>query len=116
MLFVLYCKLAQGQSVPGGTVTAVPWKGGFALFLSDPNAGVYTATGIPGAPQTWGPWRLVSYGNSKPGATITPVQYNDQIALFSIDQRERDAGKPDDWAIGRIQRDRGRMLGLLVWC
>ncbi len=94
--------IAQGQTTPGGTVTAIPWKTGLALFLVDSRiAGVFTATGIPGVPETWGPWRLVSNGNSAPGATVTPVPWNDQIALFIVDNYGgvfMNVGDPDgDW-------------------
>jgi hypothetical protein len=78
-----WSSVSEGRSMPGAPVTAVPWKNGFALFLADPNGGVYTATGNPQI--GWGLWTSVSEGRSAPGGTITAVPWKNGFALFLAD-------------------------------
>jgi hypothetical protein len=85
--------VAQGLTLPGGSVNALgygPLSGPnrlptkMAVFLVDPNAGVYAAGGDP--QRGWGPgWAPVHWGNSKPGSPVTALQYGNQIAVFIAD-------------------------------
>jgi Fibronectin type III domain len=78
-----WASVSEGRSTPGALVTAVPWGERFALFLTDPNGGVY---GTGGDPQRgFGPWASVSEGRSTPGAPVTAVPWGEQFALFVAD-------------------------------
>jgi hypothetical protein len=74
---------AGGRTTPGAPVTAVPWRNRIAVFLADPNGGIYTAVGDPQA--GFGPWASVSEGRSTPGARVTVVPWGDRIAVFLAD-------------------------------
>nr|MDQ3566160.1 hypothetical protein [Pseudomonadota bacterium] len=74
-----------GRSTPGAPVTAVlTAQDRVALFLADPNGGIYTTSGS--AEGSWGPWTSVSEGRSTPGAPVTAVVTGqDRVALFLAD-------------------------------
>src|SRR6266446_6535979 len=72
--------VSEGSSTPGGPVTAVPWGSGFALFLADPNGGIYTAAGDPHA--GFGPWGFVVDGLTAPGAPVSAVGDGERVGLF----------------------------------
>ncbi len=55
----------------------------FALFIADPNGGIYTAAGDPQG--GFGPWASVSEGRSMPGAPVTAVPWGNRFALFIAD-------------------------------
>ena len=81
-----WSSVAEGRSIPGAPVTAIALANErFALFLADPNGGIYTATG--NAAQGWGPgWSSVAEGSSTPGAPVTAVALaNERFALFIAD-------------------------------
>ena len=92
--------VSEGSSTPGAPVAAVPWEGSFALFISDPNGGVYTIKAVPG----YG-WTPVDLGRrSKPGGQVTAVPWGNRFALFMTDpsgQTYMTAGIPyqvwDNW-------------------
>ncbi len=77
-----WTSVSEGSTKPGAPVTAVvlgPDR--IALFLADPNGGVYTASGS--AKHGWTQWTSVSEGTSMPGAPVTAVVLGpDRIALF----------------------------------
>ena len=75
--------VAQGQSLPGAPITAVGLgRNRVALFLADPNGGVYSIAGNP-VTQRWGGWIFVPERLTTPGAYITPVVMSaDQVAVF----------------------------------
>src|SRR5258708_521260 len=78
--------VAEGRSTPGAPVTAVGLANErFALFVTDPNGGIYTASG--NAAQGWGDgWSPVADGRSTPGAPVTAVGLaNERFALFVTD-------------------------------
>jgi hypothetical protein len=83
--------VSEGSSTPGGPVTAIPWGNNIALFLADPNGGIYTALGDPnyaadhGNFAGFGRWRSVSEGSSTPGARVTAIPWGNNIALFLAD-------------------------------
>jgi hypothetical protein len=81
------------MSMPGSFIASVPYGQGFALFITDPNGGIYT---IGGDPQGFGRWsnvpgiRFFSMGNeppmnAKPGSPVTAVRYGQGLALFVAD-------------------------------
>ena len=74
------------RTTPGAPITAVPWGmgGRFALFVTDPNGGVYTSGGDPFR-RWWQPWTSVSEGRTTPGAPITVVPWGAGFALFIAD-------------------------------
>ena len=81
-----WSSVAEGRSMPGAPVTAVALADGrFALFLADPNGGIYTASG--NAALGWGDgWSSVAEGRSMPGAPVTAVALADgRFALFLAD-------------------------------
>ena len=78
-----WASVSEGRSTPGAPITAVPWGQRIALFLADPNGGVYTTGGDPQG--GFGPWASVSEGRSTPGAPITAVPWGQRIALFLAD-------------------------------
>ena len=58
--------VAEGRSTPGAPVTAVlTGQNRIALFLADPNGGIYTISGFG---ESWGQWKTVAEGRSTPGA------------------------------------------------
>jgi len=78
-----WASVSEGKSTPGAPVTAVPWGNRIAVFLADPNGGIYTAAGDPQA--GFGPWASVSEGRSTPGAPVTAVPWGNRIAVFLAD-------------------------------
>ena len=81
-----WSSVAEGSSMPGAPVTAVGLPDErFALFIADPNGGIYTASG--NADQGWGAgWSSVAQGSSMPGAPVTAVGLPDErFALFIAD-------------------------------
>jgi hypothetical protein len=80
-----WSSVSEGSTAPGGTVTALPTispEGHFALFLADPNGGVYTTEGS--TQRGWGPWSSVSEGSTRPGARVTAVQIGTRDDLFAL--------------------------------
>jgi hypothetical protein len=75
--------VSDGRAVPGSPITAVPWRQSFALFVADPNGGIYTTGGDPQA--GFGPWTSVSEGASTPGAAVTAVPWGERFAVFIAD-------------------------------
>jgi Phosphodiester glycosidase len=77
--------VSQGGAPPGSLVTAVPFGQRFAVFITDPNGGIYTTGGTPGTP--FGPWALVGDPfRAKPGSPVTAVPWGDRFALFVTDK------------------------------
>ena len=65
----LWTSVSQGGNTPGAPITAVlSAPNRITLFLSDPEGGIYTASGFG---DQWGSWTSVSDGASTPGAPIT---------------------------------------------
>ncbi|WP_286572353.1 alkaline phosphatase family protein [Variovorax gracilis] len=79
--------MSEGRAGPGTSITAVSIAGGrIALFLADPDGGVFTASG--NAEQGWSPWSSVSEGRAGPKTSITAVPFaGNRIALFLADVR-----------------------------
>jgi hypothetical protein len=81
--WVPWSTVSEGSTTPGGWVTAAPWGQRFALFLADPNGGIY---GTGGDPQGgFGPWGLVPGRNpgwTTPGGPVTAVPWGQRFALF----------------------------------
>lgn len=75
-----WTSVSQGSTVPSANVTAIPWEGSFALFLSDPNGGIYAIKATPG----YG-WEAVPGRSSKPGAPITALLTGNRFTLFIAD-------------------------------
>lgn len=75
--------VSEGRATPSAPVTAVRWGNRFALFIADPNGGIYTAGGDPQG--GFGPWASVSEGRSTPGAPVTAVPWGNRFALFIAD-------------------------------
>jgi Fibronectin type III domain len=107
-----WTSVSQGSTTPGAPVAAIPWDDSFALFLSDPNGGVYAIKAIPG----YG-WEAVPGRSSKPGGQIAVVPWyrppaassstfaQPQFLLFMVDvngQVSFSSGRPyqgwDAWA------------------
>jgi hypothetical protein len=78
-----WSSVSEGRATAGAPVTAVPYGQRIALFLADPNGGIYTITGSPDA--GWGLWTSVSEGRSMPGARVTAVPWKNGFALFVAD-------------------------------
>ncbi len=96
--------MSQGSSLPGSLITAVPFGQRFAVFLTDPNGGVYTTAGTPGAP--FGPWTIIGDPfRAKPGSPVTAVPWGNRFALFITDKNgevfsttgEPQGGFPGGW-------------------
>ena len=91
LTWAAWASVSEGSSRPGGPVTAVPWGNNIALFLADPNGGIYTALGDRnyeadhGNFAGFGPWRSVSEGSSTPGGRVTAIPWGNNIALFLAD-------------------------------
>jgi hypothetical protein len=77
--------VSEGSTTLGAPVTAVPWgtRGRVAVFVADPNGGIYTTGGDPGG--GWGPWASVSEGSTTPGGSVTAVRWEQGFALFIAD-------------------------------
>ena len=77
--------MPKGASTPGAPVSAVvTGEDRVALFLADPNGGIYTTSGS--AATGWEPWTSVSEGASTPGAPVSAVVTGeDRVALFLAD-------------------------------
>ena len=77
--------MSEGSTTPGGHITAVATdEDRIALFLADPNGGVYTTSGSTA--RGWRPWTSVSEGSTTPGGYVTAVATgHDEIALFLAD-------------------------------
>ena len=76
----LWTSVSEGVSTPGGPVTAMPWEGSYALFISDPGGGIYTIKAVPG----YG-WEAVPGLTSKPGAPVTAMWSGSRFTLFMAD-------------------------------
>ena len=76
--------VSEGQTQPGGIVTAIhSGVDQFALFLADPQGGVYTASGSTASGSGWS---SVSEGQTTPGAPVTAVSLDGQtIFVFLAD-------------------------------
>jgi hypothetical protein len=70
--------VAQGSTMPGGPVTAVPWQSSYALFLADPNGGVYAIKAAPG----YG-WQQIPGLSTKPGTPVTALFSGGRFTLFA---------------------------------
>ena len=80
-----WASVSEGSSKPGAPVTAMPWPPNrVALFIADPNGGIYTTGGFPDS-EDWGPWATVSEGRTTPGAPVTAIRLGDRFALFVAD-------------------------------
>lgn len=78
-----WATVSQGRATAGSKVTVLPYANRLALFIADPNGGVYTAAGAPDA--GWGPWSNVSQGSTTPGAPVSAAPYENRFALFLVD-------------------------------
>jgi hypothetical protein len=74
---------AEGSSTPGAPITALPWGNDLALFITDPNGGVYATLWNPQA--RVGFWSYVQGISAKPGSPVTAVPYGEGLALFVAD-------------------------------
>jgi hypothetical protein len=82
LLWQNWILVSEGSTAPGGSVTAVPFEGTFALFISNPDGYVYTIKATPG----FG-WRLVqSNRRTLPGAPITALYDGSIFTLFMADE------------------------------
>jgi C1A family cysteine protease len=85
-----WASVSEGSTIHGATVSAVALTGQpgrVALFVADPNGGVYAAAGSPDA--GWGGWESVSEGSTIPGARVFAVELTGQpgrVALFLADR------------------------------
>jgi hypothetical protein len=75
-----WSSVAAGKGVPGTPVTAVSWGDSAALFLTDPNGGVYAIKASPG----FG-WQAVPGLTAKPGAPVTALASGGGFVLFVAD-------------------------------
>jgi hypothetical protein len=77
--------VSQGSAPPGSLVNAVPFGQSIAVFITDPNGGIYTTAGTPGAP--FGQWKIVGDRfRAKPGSPVSAVRWGDRFALFVTDK------------------------------
>jgi hypothetical protein len=74
--------VSEGSTLPGAPVAAVRWEESFALFLADPNGGIYTIKAEPGF--GWTPLALAT-GKAKPGGQITALASRGGFTLFMAD-------------------------------
>ena len=83
-----WSSVSEGHAAPGSSVSAVALGGDrFALFLADPDGGVYTASGS--ADHGWSPWSSVSEGHAAPASSVSAVALGgERFALFLADPRE----------------------------
>jgi phospholipase C len=79
-----WSSVSEGHAGPGTTVTAVPIAGDrFALFVADPEGGVFTASGNAGG---WSPWSSVSEGHAGPGTSVAAVLVEgNRFVLYAAD-------------------------------
>lgn len=111
-----WSSVSEGLSTPGGSVTAVqlldPVPSQVALFLADPNGGVYTTSG--NAQTGWAPWTTVSEGRTVPGAPVTAVRIGTatpgpnrtKFALFLTGRGLHDVGQRPGRLGALVQRVR----------
>jgi hypothetical protein len=76
----LWTSVSEGVSTPGAPVTAMPWEGSYALFVSDAGGGIYAIKAVPG----YG-WEAVPGLTSKPGAPVTAMWSGNRFTLFMAD-------------------------------
>jgi hypothetical protein len=69
--------VSEGSTMPGAQITALPWDDTYALFISDPNGGIYGIKAIPG----FG-WEYIPGITATPGAPVTAIVTDDQFTLF----------------------------------
>ena len=95
--------MSEGSSTPGGSVTVIPWGNNIALFIADPNGGIYTALGDPNYAADhvdhgvtfagFGGWGLVSGPSdpfrAAPGSPVTAVPYGGRFAVLVADPNGR---------------------------
>jgi hypothetical protein len=93
--------VSEGATSPGGRVSAAAVDDQVALFLVDPNGGVYTASGRV---KRWTPWFPVSQGSTVPGGTVTAVVDSENF----VDLLLADAG-------GGVYACRGRGTSWSGW-
>jgi len=102
-----WTSVSEGRTAPGSPVTAVASTrhlGRFALFVADPNGGIYTTSG--NAEDGWAPWTSVSEGRTAPGSPVTAERIGTadpnnpgRFALFVADPNGgiyTTSGKPED--------------------
>jgi hypothetical protein len=96
---VPWTSVSQGSAAPGSPVTALPYGERLAVFITDPNGGIYTTAGT--ADGGWGGWTTVAQGSAPPRSLVTAVPYGEQFALFITDPNGgiyTIGGTPDaDW-------------------
>jgi hypothetical protein len=82
-----WASVSEGRTTPGGQITAVPntgvGGGPLTLFITDPNGGIYTASGDPQA--GFGPWSFVPGITTAPGSPVTAVGWYAGLSLFVTD-------------------------------
>jgi hypothetical protein len=84
--------VSEGSTTPGAPVTAVTQGNNVALFIADPNGGVYTASGDPNYEADHGPfagfggWGSVSQVSTMPGAPVTAAPQGQRLDLFVSDR------------------------------
>src|SRR5260370_36779178 len=95
LTWAAWASVSEGSSTPGGRVTAVPWGNNIALFIADPNGGIYTALGDPNYAADhvdhgvnfagFGGWGLVSGGSGPSRAPAgSPVAGSPSARLFAL--------------------------------
>jgi hypothetical protein len=81
LIWERWTTVSQGSAPPGSLVNAVPFGQSIAVFITDPNGGVYTTAGMPGTP--FGPWAIVGDPfRAKPGSPVSAVPWGGRFALF----------------------------------
>jgi hypothetical protein len=70
--------------MPGAQVTAVPWGQRFAVFIVDPNGGIYCTGGTPDGP--YGPWALIPGLQTVRYGFVTAAPWEGRFALFVADE------------------------------
>jgi hypothetical protein len=87
----IWTSVSEGRTTPGAPIAAVSipgQPGRFALFLADPNGGIYTTSG--NARDGWDPWSSVADGRTTPGAPVTAMAVrSDSFDLFMSDTNGR---------------------------
>jgi len=75
---------AQGSTAPGSSITVLPTStaGQFALFISDPNGYIYTASG--NSQVGWGEWTWVAQGQAAPGSPVTAVPLANAVNEYAL--------------------------------
>jgi predicted MPP superfamily phosphohydrolase len=80
-----WTSVSEGSTAPGASVTAVELSGQpgrFAVFVADPNGGIYTTSGS--AQDGWAPWSSVSEGSTAPGSPVTAVELSGDPGRFAV--------------------------------